>query len=156
MNSTVKKAVGLGALAGLRTTIPPAVISHFKSRKENSGLSNSKLSFMQSSLASVVTKLLSTAEVTADKMPGTSKRIELSQTLPRIASGALVGALVFQAAKDNYIKGALIGGVSALAATYISFYTRKNLKKIPYVKDPVLGFLEDMFVLKSSKSLLGK
>lgn len=156
MNSTITKAMGLGALAGLRTTIPPAVISHFKTQHHNSGLSNSKLGFIQSPLTSVITKILSTAEVAADKMPGTSNRIDLSQTLPRIASGAFVGAVIFQAAKENFIKGALIGGVSALAATYASFYARKNLKKIPYVKDSLLGFLEDMFVLRSSKSLLKK
>ncbi len=156
MNSLVKKAAGLGALAGLRTTIPPAVISHFKNNDPDAALAHSNLGFIQSPAAAIITKIAGMAEASADKAPGAPDRIAVAQVLPRVASGALVGAIVFQANRGNVIKGTIIGGVAALAATYASFYLRKRLKKVPFVKDSVLGLLEDMFVLNGSKLILNQ
>lgn len=154
MNTTTKKAIGLGAMAGMRASIAPAVAIHYLSRKPNSALAHSKLSFVQSPVAAVVTKLLSAAEITTDKLPSTSNRITLSQTLPRVAMGAFLGAVIFQANKGKIQEGMVVGGASALVATFTSFFVRKALSKIPYVKDAVLGALEDAVVIKNTASLM--
>lgn len=147
-------SAGLGAVAGMRTTIAPAVLSHFLSKNPKKALRKSNLSFMQSPTAAIITKVLSAAEITADKMPGAPNRTIFAQTLPRVLSGALVGAVLFQASKQNIVNGILIGGASALASTYASFYLRKLLNKVPYLKDPVLGAAEDVLAVRSGMSLM--
>ena len=153
-DNAVKLSAGLGAIAGMRTTIAPAVVSHYLSKNPKSALAKSKLAFMQSPTAAVVTKALSLAEMTTDKLPGTSDRIILPQTLPRVLSGALVGAVIFQASKQKITNGILIGGAAALVATFASFYIRKYLSKVPYVKDPLLGAAEDYVAVSSGASLM--
>lgn len=155
-NNVTKLAAGLGAVAGMRTTIAPAVVSHFLSNNPKKALGKSKLSFMQSSAASIITKVLSLAEITGDKLPAAPDRIVLQQTLPRVLSGAFVGAVLFQATKGSLAKGMLIGGASAFASTYVSFYIRKYLGNIPYLKDPILGAVEDVVAVRSGMSLLHK
>lgn len=154
MNTIVKKAAGLGAIAGMRASVAPSVTSHFLSMHPSAALANSKLSFIQTSTAALVTKLLNAAEIIGDKLPATPNRTTLAQTLPRVTSGAFVGAVIFRANRESVLKGALIGGAAALAATYASFYARQYLDKIPYVKDPLVGILEDVLAIKGAASLL--
>ena len=153
-NSLVKTVAGLGAVAGMRTTIALAVASHYLNKKPKKALAKSKLAFMQSPKASVITKWLSAAELAADKNPNGPNRISLPQLLPRIASGGLVGAVLYQANKKDAVTGFLIGGAAAFTSTYVSFYLRQLLDKIPYVKDPLVGGLEDMVAYKSALSLM--
>lgn len=153
-NNVARLSAGLGAVAGMRATIAPAIVSHFLSNNPKKALRKSKLAFMQSPAAGIITKVLSAAEITADKLPAAPDRIAFPQILPRVLSGALVGAVLFQAGKSNIINGIMIGGASALAATFASFYLRKNLAKIPYVKDPLLGAVEDVLAVRSGASLM--
>lgn len=153
-NNVAKLSAGLGAVAGMRTTIAPAVVSHYLSRNPKKALAKSRLGFIQSPTASMVTKLLTAAEVVADKMPAAPNRIIFAQTLPRVLSGAFVGAVIYKAGKQSAAEGVLIGGVSALAATYASFYLRKLLGKVPLMKDPLLGAVEDVMAVRSASSLM--
>ncbi|AHM58856.1 hypothetical protein D770_02945 [Flammeovirgaceae bacterium 311] len=153
-NNVARLSAGLGAVAGMRTTIAPAVLSHYLSHNPKKSLAKSKLGFMQSSTAAVVTKILTAAEIVADKLPAAPNRIIFSQTLPRVLSGAFVGAVVYKAGKQSSVEGILIGGASALAATYASFYIRKLLGKIPLVKDPLLGVIEDVVAVRSASSMM--
>lgn len=150
----LKQAIGLGAVAGLRATIAPAVASNYLSKHPNTALAASKLKFVQSPVTSIVTKVLSAAEISGDKLPNAPNRIILPQIAARVASGALVGATIFVANRESLLKGALIGGASALAATFGSFYARKYLDKIPHVKDAVVGAVEDTLAIGSGVKLI--
>lgn len=152
-DNVVQLSAGLGAVAGMRASIAPAIASHYLSKNPKKALAKSNLSFMQSPTTAAVTKVLGGAEFVADKMPGAPNRIAFAQILPRVLSGALVGAAIYQAGKKDATEGMLIGGVSALAATFVSFYARKLLGKIPYLKDPVLGAVEDVLAVRSGTSL---
>ena len=154
IKTAIKQAIGLGAVAGMRATVAPAVTSHFLSKHPNSLLLNSKLSFIQSPVTAVITKILSAAEISGDKLPDGPDRIVLPQIAARVASGALVGATVFTANKESAIKGMLVGGASALAATFITFYARKYLDKIPHVKDAFVAVAEDALAVSSGVKLI--
>jgi uncharacterized membrane protein len=152
--SAVKQAIGLGVVAGLRATVAPAVASHFLSHHPSNAVSSSKLSFIQSPVTAIITKLLSAAEISGDKIPNGPDRIVLPQVAARIASGALVGATVFVANRESAIKGMLIGGASALVGTFASFYARKYLDKIPHVKDIFVAVAEDALAVGSGVKLI--
>src|SRR5438128_12692064 len=100
-DKTTKQALVLGLISGLRATIAPSIAAHYLSKQPNSTLGKSKLGFFQSPVTAVITKLLSAGEFTVDKLPGTPNRIIPPQVLARVASGALAGAIISTANKDD-------------------------------------------------------
>ena len=155
-NKTILQTLGLGAVAGMRATMAPAVASHYLSNHPNPALSRSALKFMQLPLTALVTKLLSVAEITGDKLPDSPDRIVLPQVMARVASGAFVGATIFKANQQSFLKGMLLGGVSALAATYATFYLRKYIDTLPHIKDGAVGAVEDVLAIGSGLSIISR
>ncbi|WP_374949390.1 DUF4126 family protein [Mucilaginibacter sp.] len=153
-SNIVLQTIGLGAVAGMRATMAPAVASHYLSNHPNPALSRSVLRFIQLPVTALVTKLLSIAEVTGDKIPNGPNRIELPQVLARVASGAFVGATIFKANRKSILEGMVLGGVSALAATYATFYARKYADRLPFIKEPFSGIVEDAVALGTGISIL--
>jgi uncharacterized membrane protein len=89
-----------------------------------------------------------------DKLPGTPNRTVLPQVTGRVLSGALAGAVLFEAEKENWIKGAAIGGISALAGTYVSFFARQFFGKLFSIKEPYAGALEDAIAIGGGNALM--
>lgn len=152
--SVILQTIGLGAVAGMRATMAPMVASHYLSNHPNPALSRTAFRFIQMPVTAFVTKLMSAAEVTGDKVPGGPDRIVPAQLMARVASGALVGATIFKANKQSVIEGMVLGGASALAVTFASFYLRKYVDKLPFVKDQFAGFVEDVIALGTGISIL--
>ena len=125
MNNGTKvtlQAIGLGAVAGMRASLAAAVTSHYLSNHPNPAISRSMFRFIQLPVTAVVTKIASAVEITGDKIPGAPDRIVPAQVMARVISGAFVGATIFKANRQNVLQGALLGGVSALAVTFGSFF----------------------------------
>lgn len=150
----LKQTIGLGLIAGLRASIAPAIASNYLSKHPDSNLSKSRLRFIQKPATAMITKVLGLAEMVADKAPAAPNRIIPPQIGARIASGALVGAVMFKANRQAAMEGMIVGGISALAATFASFYARKYLDKIPHVKDTMVGAFEDALAIGSGTKLL--
>ncbi len=144
---TLIQIIGFGIISGMRTTFAPAITSHYLSKQHSTELSKSKLSFIQSPITSVVTKVLSAAEITGDKLPNTPNRIIAPQVLARVASGAFAGAVITTTNKDSIVKGILIGGAAALAATFATYYLRKYINTSTFIKEPITGVLEDALAI---------
>lgn len=153
-SNVVLQTLGLGAVAGMRATMAPAVASHYLNNHPNPALSRSALRFIQLPVTALVTKLMSVAEITGDKIPDGPDRIVLPQVLARVASGAFVGATIFKANRQSVLEGILLGGASALAATYVTFYARKYADRLPFLKEPFSGVVEDAVALGTGISIL--
>lgn len=154
LSNVILQTVGLGAVAGMRATMAPMVASHYLSNHPNPALSRSSLRFIQMPVTAVITKLLSVAEITGDKIPDGPDRIHPAQLMARVASGAFVGATIFKANKLSVIDGILLGGASALVATFASFYLRKVVDEIPFVQEPMTGAVEDAVALGTGLSII--
>ncbi|AMR30380.1 hypothetical protein A0256_02575 [Mucilaginibacter sp. PAMC 26640] len=150
----ILQTIGLGAVAGMRASMAPMVASHYLSNHPNPALSRTAFRFIQMPVTAFVTKLMSAAEVTGDKVPGGPDRIIPAQLMARVASGALVGATIYKANRQSVIEGMLLGGASAFAVTFASFYLRKYADKLPFVKDQVAGVVEDAVALGTGISIL--
>ena len=109
---------------------------------------------MQSPVTAVITKLFAVQEIVIDKLPTTPSRGDFPQILGRIASGALAGSVVSIANKENILKGALLGGVSAFAGSYGCYYLRRYLTEIPGVKDLYVATAEDAIAIASGIALM--
>lgn len=143
MIPTICRAIGLGIVTGMRGAMGPAFASYFVSRQPSEKLRKSPLGFMQKNVTSRYLQTMAAGELVIDKAPGTPNRIAATGITGRALSGALAGATIYQAKGEKAWKGALIGGVAAVAAAYAFFYLRKATGRKLHVRDAAVGGLED-------------
>ncbi len=137
----------LGTLAGMRTMSAPAIASHNLSHNQSRQLTGSPLKFMQSAQAAIVFKALAAGEIIGDKLPNTPNRTAVAGIVGRCLSGALAGACIYRATGNNALTGAFLGSITALGATFGSFYLRKSITEKTHIYDPVCGAIEDVLVI---------
>ncbi|GAA3917472.1 DUF4126 family protein [Hymenobacter algoricola] len=148
------QALGAGALAGLRSMTPLATLSSSLAKNKSASLASSPLRFLQSKVAATGLKLLAGAEMVADKTPGMPNRTDPPALLGRALSGALLGATLYKAGKNRQVAvGAALGSAAAVAATFASFYLRKNLGAHTQVPDTAWALAEDAATLSSSLAI---
>jgi uncharacterized membrane protein len=148
------QTIGLGTLAGMRAMSAPAITSHILSHHHSRNLEGTPLNLMQSEKVALVLKVLAVSEFLGDKLPSAPNRINPTALTGRFLSGALAGASIYKASGNNAMAGALIGGATAAASTFVSFFIRKNTVKRTTIIDPVIGMIEDALVAASGATLV--
>lgn len=123
---TLFRAIGFGALTGVRSMAGPAA-----------------LAFEGDGPVKNVVGLLAAGEMIADKTPFVGDRIDAAPLAARAVMGGIVGGVVAYEAHDNVLAGGLIGASAAIAAAHLAYRLRKRLP----VSNPVGGAIEDVFVL---------
>ena len=147
-------ALGFAAITGARATSGPMFISDYLSRRALApGMAGSPLRFLARPGVAATLKLLTAGELVGDKMPQTGDRIEPQQLGARAASGALVGATWYKSQGGSAWKGALVGGLGAVAATFLTFYLRKGISEKTGVATSTVGAGEDALVLAGGVAL---
>lgn len=152
----IARAIGLGAVAGMRATVAPTVLSYFLNKHPSKALAKSGLGFIQSPVTGIITKILTGAELLGDKLPNGPNRTVFPQVAVRVASGAFAGASLYKANKEEVAKGLILGGASALAVTFATFYLRKYVDKKLHAKDSIVGGIEDLISLASGWAIMKK
>jgi len=147
------QVIGIGTLAGMRTSSAPVIASQILSHHHSRRLERSPLNFMQSKTVANVLTILSVSEVIVDKLPTTPNRTKPAGIIFRGLAGALAGASIYKASGNNVLTGTLIGATSAVMSTYISFLLRKNIVKNTSIIDPIIGALEDALVIGAGVGL---
>lgn len=150
------KALGMGAIAGMRALSAPAILSNELQDAPTALLANSPLRYLQKGPVATGLKWLAVTEMAGDKVPNSPDRIALPQIGVRAISGAVVGATIFTVNNDRPLKGAALGGVAAIAATYATFYLRKALHDKGKVPNLICGLIEDGIMLKSGLAIAKK
>lgn len=151
---TLLHTIGFGIIAGMRSMSAPALISNYLTRRFTYRLSRSPLRFIKSPLVSKGLTVLAASEMLGDKLPAMPDRISPGVVAGRAVSGALVGAVIHKTNGDKLLKGAIIGGLAAIAATYATYYLRKKVGKETHIADPVLGLIEDALAITGGIGLL--
>ena len=150
------KAIGLGAVAGIRSLAAPVLLSQELSKISPELLQDSPLRHLQAGPVAMGLKFLAASELAGDKLPQMPDRTTLPSLVMRTASGAVVGAALFTASRDKALTGALIGGLAALAGTYGSFYLRQALHRYGKVPNIAAGLLEDAVMVSSGLAMVKK
>ena len=133
-------AIGIGAVAGLRPMMACAVTAAAVERGWIRG-GNSPLARIISASGSKRIRELAIAELIADKLPFTPSRLRVSSLGSRAISGAVCGAAILNTRKGTVAKGALFGGLTAIAAAVASYWARRKLRcDLP---DFAVALLED-------------
>ena len=147
------QTVGLGALAGFRSITAPALLSDNLSKFNPRALANSPLRLLQKPWVATGLKLMAAGEMVGDKLPQAPDRTSPPVLTGRLLSGALIGATLYKVNHDSVLKGALVGGAVAVAATYGSLFLRKQSAAQSGLPVSVVGGIEDLLVLVAGLAL---
>ena len=107
-------ALGLGAVAGIRSMTPPALLSRAASRGEVPGIEETPFAFLASKRAARLLTVLALGEISADKLPFAPDRTSIPGLAGRLATGALVGAALYAADGRGGTAGGALGALSSL------------------------------------------
>lgn len=143
---SVSRALGLGAISGLRSLSGPAFVSRAASRGALN-LDGTFLAFLSSPRLSKALVLTELGELVGDKLSAIPSRTSPPPLLGRAASGALVGAAVFVSEGRRVTTGAALGSTAALAASLAGERLRALTVEKTGLPDPVVAIAEDATVL---------
>ena len=147
-------ALGFATLAGMRSLSAPALLTHFLARHPTRNLRFSRLRVLQKPLVATGFKLAAAAEMVLDKLPTAPDRIAPPVLLGRLLSGALVGATWYKARQGSSTRGAVVGGLGAVVATFLSYGLRTGISAQTDTPIALVGVGEDAVVLGSGAALL--
>ena len=137
-------AVGIGAVAGLRTLAAPAVLA-WAAKRRSIRLGSSPLATIVSAKASKRITDFAVSELIADKLPFTPSRLNAGPLAYRIISGAICGATIYGVVKRPLTEGAVLGGLGAIAAAFAGYHMRKRLSRD--MPDLAVAVLEDALAI---------
>lgn len=137
-------AVGIGAVAGLRTLTAPAVLAWAVKRRWIR-LGNSPFAMIISAKASKRLTGLALSELIADKLPFTPSRLKAGPLASRILSGAVCGATLYGVADRPLSEGAVLGGVGTIVGAFAGYHMRKRLSRD--MPDLGVAALEDILAI---------
>ena len=146
--------VGFATLAGMRSMSAPAFLSHYFSRQPQTGLAKSPLRFLQKPVTAQILKALAAGEMVMDKLPATPNRTAPPVLLGRLLSGALVGAAWYKSRHGSALGGGVLGGLAAVAATFVSYALRTGISKQTATPVALVGVGEDALVVAGGAALL--
>jgi uncharacterized membrane protein len=137
-------AVGIGAVAGLRTLTAPAVLA-WAAKRRWIRLGNSPFATIISAQASTRLTDLAVSELIADKLPFTPSRLKAGPLASRVVSGAVCGATIYGVVERPLVEGAVLGGVGAIAGAFAGYHMRKKLRRD--MPDVGVAVLEDVLAI---------
>jgi uncharacterized membrane protein len=135
------RALGIGALAGTRSTLPLTLLAWGKDSRHSDTLVPSQL--LDSQAARIITATASVGEIIADKTPFIPSRLSPPAFIWRLFIGGLTGSIMTYRLHKSPILGALLGSSAAALSTMASYYSRKMLTRYTFIPDPVWGAVED-------------
>jgi uncharacterized membrane protein len=151
---TVARVLGLGAIAGFRSTAAPATLSRAVSDGRIDGLEGTPFAILGSPGVSTALRIMEIGELVVDKLPVTPSRTSPPPLLGRMGSGALAGAALFASEQRRAAAGGALGAAAALASAYAGERLRLQAAEKLGVPDPVVALLEDGLVLLAGARLL--
>jgi uncharacterized membrane protein len=143
---STRRALGLGAISGLRSLSGPAFVSRAASRGDLD-LDGTFLAFLGSPRLSKALLLMELGELLGDKLPVTPSRTALLPLLGRAASGGMVGAASFVSEGRRANTGILLGSSAAIASAFAGEWLRTLAVEKTGLPGPIVALAEDAIVL---------
>jgi uncharacterized membrane protein len=133
-------AIGIGAVAGLRPMMAPAMIAWALSQ---GWIRPGRSPFARIVSASASKRIAEFAmsELIADKLPFTQSGLQAAPLASRVVSGAICGATIHGTLKKPLAKGAVLGALGALTGAIAGYYVRQSLNR--QRGDFAVAFLKD-------------
>lgn len=151
----VARAVGLGAVAGMRAAAAPALLSGNAVLSRNNPLGHTMMGVLCTPPAAGVFTALAAGEMIVDKLPFALNRTALPSLIGRAGAGAVVGAAAFCSTREKPTwLGALVGAAAAVGAAYGMYHLRKLATERLHIPNAVAGAAEDALVVAGEMAIL--
>ena len=144
----------LGGMTGLRTMTPMAVLCWF-AWMGNLPVAGTWAAWVAKPVTAIVFTVLALGEMVGDKLPRCPNRTDAGPLISRVAFGGLVGALAATGLTGSAIEGIVLGGISALAGTWLGFLLRRWMVKDSGYKDLYVALVEDAIAVGFSILAMG-
>jgi uncharacterized membrane protein len=148
-------AAGIGAIAGLRSMTAPALVA-VAINQHRLDAPSGKLGFLKSKKAASILTVLAIGELIADKLPFTPDRTKPAGLATRIASGALAASALCASRRRSITTGAIIGGLGAVAGTFLGYSARQQVNERLHVRDAVPALVEDAIAVGGGALLVAR
>ena len=136
----------LGALTGLRTMTPIAVLCWFAYLGHLPV--QDTWAFWSAKLVTVIIfTVLAAGELIGDKLPNTPDRISALPLIARVCFGGLVGALAATGLHASAVEGIILGSLSALGGAFVGYFVRRLLVEEKNNPDMVVAICEDALTI---------
>ncbi len=132
----------MGAVAGLRSMMAPALLNQ-AARTGSIELAGTPFEFLSTQRSADIATAAAVLELVADKLPFTPDRTAVAPLLARAVSGGLAGAALFAARKKDWIPGAAVGALAAVAAAFAGYFLRRSLTRNGSAPDLLVALAED-------------
>ena len=144
----------LGAMTGLRTMTPMAVLcwfayAHHLPIQHSWGFWAAKL------VTAIIFTFLAAGELIGDKLPKTPSRISAFPLAARVLFGSLVGALAATGLHGQIAEGVILGGISAVAGAFLGYHLRHWLVEEQGLRDLPVALAEDACAIGLSVLAMG-
>lgn len=149
-------AAGLGALAGLRGIVAPALAANALSHHRKAVLQDPALHWLASAAIGNALKALAATEVLVDKVPGVPDRTTPPLLAWRALTGGVTGAAFSSYRGRRRWLGAAVGGIAAVAAAYAGLSARKRLAQRAHISQRAVGLIEDTLVVVGGSRLANR
>ena len=147
MTTPFPRALLLGAVAGMRSQLPIALLGLESARGRFDLGSRWPARRLATPGGVAAAVLASIGEVVGDKLPIVPDRTRPGPFTGRVAIGALVGAAVYQDADRPVAYGAVVGAMAAAASTPALARARAALGRRTRLPDRAWGVVEDALAL---------
>lgn len=141
------KPFGMGVVAGMRSMMAPAVLSHKLSHTMPASEPHSALEYAANPTTATVLKVLAVGELIGDKLPNTPNRTDPPGLGFRMLSGGTCGALLNEAEGQSAVTGAVAGGVGAVVGSFLFMRLRLWLDNELGLPDPLVALAEDALTI---------
>jgi len=148
-------ALGIGAIAGLRSMTAPAVVC-WAAHLHWLDLRGSRLSFLGSTVAVAIVTLLAIGELVADKLPSTPNRTSIGPLVFRALAGALCGAALGVAGGASIPLGSVAGVLGAIAGAFGGYGVRHRLVQNLKLPDFAIAIAEDLIAIGGGLLLVSR
>lgn len=145
--SAAVRALGLGAITGLRSTAGPAAVSRAISSGRVGNLDGTIFAALGSPRMAKVLTLFEAGEMIVDKLPIVPSRTSPQPLAGRALSGAAAGAALFASEGGSKAAGGALGAAGAVAGALAGERLRAQIGQRLGVPDTLVALLEDGVVL---------
>ena len=157
MNSSlvVLLALGIGLVTGLRSLTGPALVC-WAAHLGWLNLEGSRLTFMESTVATYAFSTMALGELIADKLPFIPNRTSPGPLFGRVVLGALSGAALCVARGYSSVIGAIFGGVGGVIGAFVGYRARTGFVKTSRLPDWLMAVLEDLVAVGGGLLLVSR
>lgn len=151
---TLKLALQLGILTGVRATSGFAVLSNYAVNKPKR-FKKTRFKLLASENVNMGLRLAAAGEMVMDKLPFVGDRTSRWQLLGRIVWGALVGAALSAERKEPLANGAVVAAVGAIVGAVVGTNYRHFVSGKLHMPNVIAGLVEDSAAIWYGVRVLG-